>query len=372
MTASAPDDHDDGPVRPGVLPDEDAAPDDAPAGAPAGARGWVEGVAGTWVPLDDPAVRPGEAAARGATWLTVVDVADVADALAAVGTDVRTVETVRASTVQAEAPLPTTEHPRLRARAERLPGGGLLLTAPTLTWVDTSWDVRTGRVVVVVRDDVVVTAEDGDAGVVSATVDRLTHGRRASGEHGVRAVLAAVLLTLAGRGAELELAVGDAVGDVERLVLSERPAADALDRLYALKREIAEARRALAPLGTHLGELVEEVLDGDAAHRQPDWLRRVQVAVDRADRHLQAHDSLLGDMLAVHLAQVSVRQNEDMRKISAWAAIVAVPTLVAGVYGMNFRHMPELAWPLGYPVAVGGMAVLCVLLWGLFRRSGWL
>ena len=77
-------------------------------------------------------------------------------------------------------------------------------------------------------------------------------------------------------------------------------------------------------------------------------------------------------MLSAHLSQVSVRQNEDVRKISSWAAIAAAPTLVASIYGMNFEHMPELDWTYGYPLALGAMALICGSLYALFRRSGWL
>ena len=77
-------------------------------------------------------------------------------------------------------------------------------------------------------------------------------------------------------------------------------------------------------------------------------------------------------MLEANLTRVSVRQNEDMRKISAWVAIAAVPTMVAGIYGMNFEHMPELGYVAGYPVVVGLMAAVCLTMYRAFRRSGWL
>jgi magnesium transporter len=67
-----------------------------------------------------------------------------------------------------------------------------------------------------------------------------------------------------------------------------------------------------------------------------------------------------------------VRQNEDVRKISAWAAVIAVPTMIAGIYGMNFEHMPELGWRFGYPLALGVILVVCVSLYLYFRRVGWL
>jgi magnesium transporter len=77
-------------------------------------------------------------------------------------------------------------------------------------------------------------------------------------------------------------------------------------------------------------------------------------------------------MLQAYLTEVSVRQNDDMRRISAWVAIWAVPTLLAGIYGMNFRHLPELEWRFGYPLVLATMAVICVVLYRAFRRSGWL
>ena len=82
---------------------------------------------------------------------------------------------------------------------------------------------------------------------------------------------------------------------------------------------------------------------------------------------------LLSGILQAHLAQVGLRQNEDMRKISAWVAIVAVPTLIAGIYGMNFDNMPELHWRFGYPLALGADGrSICAALYRAFKRSGWL
>ena len=77
-------------------------------------------------------------------------------------------------------------------------------------------------------------------------------------------------------------------------------------------------------------------------------------------------------MLEANLTRVSVRQNEDMRKISAWVAIAAVPTMIAGIYGMNFEHMPELNWTVGYPGVLAFMALVCGFMYLQFRRSGWL
>ena len=81
---------------------------------------------------------------------------------------------------------------------------------------------------------------------------------------------------------------------------------------------------------------------------------------------------LLSGSLQANLAQVAVRQNEDVRRISAWVAIIAVPTAIAGIYGMNFEHMPELKWELGYPAALLLMGTICTMLYRGFKRAGWL
>ena len=94
----------------------------------------------------------------------------------------------------------------------------------------------------------------------------------------------------------------------------------------------------------------------------------LQHLVDGAD----ALGNLLANALQAYLAEVSVRQNTDMRRISAWAAIWAVPTLLAGIYGMNFRHMPELSWRFGYPLVLVVMVAICLGLYRAFRHYGWL
>jgi magnesium transporter len=92
----------------------------------------------------------------------------------------------------------------------------------------------------------------------------------------------------------------------------------------------------------------------------------------RVNEQIDGYRDLLTSILSANLTQVGVRQNEDMRKISAWVAIVAVPTLIAGIYGMNFDNMPELRWSFGYPLAIGVMLVICTSLYRYFRHSGWL
>jgi magnesium transporter len=102
------------------------------------------------------------------------------------------------------------------------------------------------------------------------------------------------------------------------------------------------------------------------------YFRDVNDHLVRVHEQLESFRDLLTGVLQANLAQVTVRQNEDLRKISAWVAIVAVPTMIAAIYGMNFDHMPELEWSFGYPLAIAVMLVLCGGLYRYFKRVGWL
>lgn len=261
------------------------------------------------------------------------------------------------------------DHP-LRARLDRSPDGEIVLTVPTLSYVERTRDVHTGALVSVVGNGVVLMCELGDADVVGRALEKLTGGFPVPDE-GVHQVLAAVLMSLVAEASDVEVGLGDAVAEVERAVFSSSRRSP-VEEIYDLKREIAEARRALSPVTTVLPELVAEAEEADHRRHSQPWLQRLTAWVERLDKHLDGYDDLLTDMLSAHLSQVSVRQNEDVRKISSWAAIAAAPTLVASIYGMNFEHMPELDWTYGYPLALGAMALICGSLYALFRRSGWL
>jgi magnesium transporter len=149
-------------------------------------------------------------------------------------------------------------------------------------------------------------------------------------------------------------------------------------RIYTLKREIAEFRRAVMPLVAPLEQLVDgrvPTVSDSTAH----FFRDVHDHLMRVVDTIEGYDRLLFDVLQANLArltlrqsEISIRQNEDMRKISAWAAIGLLPTAVAGIYGMNFRHMPELHWRFGYFLVVGLIAIACLALYRNFRRKGWL
>jgi magnesium transporter len=145
-----------------------------------------------------------------------------------------------------------------------------------------------------------------------------------------------------------------------------------------LKREVIEFHQAAAPLTEPLDRLVRGQVP--LLHQDlPEYFRDVQDHLIRVVDQVNGFRDLLTSVLQANLTQVALRQNEvgmrqnaDMRKISAWVAIVAVPTMIAGIYGMNFEHMPELRWVLGYPLALLAMVLACAALYRAFRRNGWL
>lgn len=338
----------------------------------------------TYTDVDDEWRRVDHLPTTGAVWVVARD-----------GDAVR--ELAQAHRLSSQALRVLEEHPvapssdeesgrHLRGRVDRLTDGELVLSVSTVSYVEQTRDVRTGLLLCVLTDDLLITCERGEADVLTLAADRLCDGPLVP-DSGVRQVLAAILLTLVNRASDVEADLGDAVADLEQLVVTPGSAVGAdrpngqgpLRAVYALKREIAEARRALGPMTSALPELeaqtrVQLAKDrGRSGHAAtPEWMHHVRERADRVDSHLESHDALLDAMLSVYLSNVSVRQNEDMRKISAWAAMITVATLIAGIYGMNFRHMPELAWPYGYPFALVLMAGACLLLFRAFRRSGWL
>jgi magnesium transporter len=134
---------------------------------------------------------------------------------------------------------------------------------------------------------------------------------------------------------------------------------------------VLSMHRATAPLI----EPLKRLSHGDVPHVHEDiteYFRDVYDHVARANDSVDGMREMLNGILDANTAQVSVRQNEDMRKISAWVGILAVPTGIAGIYGMNFDHMPELRWTFGYPAALLLILTTCLVLHRLFKRAGWL
>jgi len=144
------------------------------------------------------------------------------------------------------------------------------------------------------------------------------------------------------------------------------------ERIYKLKRELLEFRRAVTPLLQPMQRLSARQTGLPLDPRTGDYFRDVHDHVTRDSERIAAFDELLSGVLQANLAQLTVRDNQDLRRISAWVAIIAVPTMIFAIYGMNFEQMPELKWRFGYPLVLLTTLAICGALYRRFRRSGWL
>jgi magnesium transporter len=245
----------------------------------------------------------------------------------------------------------------------------LFVLLKVLHWVDITSDVETGQVACFVGPGYAITMRQGTPSDVDAVAARLSEHPELAAT-GPLAVFWAVS-DLAARG---YLEVGDAiqsdVEEIEQHVFSDQPS-QAANRIYLLNRENIEMRRAVQPL---LPEAMRLAHNPSRLVPEPlrPYLQDVGDNILRAGDMVDGFDSTLMTMLMASTARQDLLQNRDMRKISAWAAIIAVPTAIAGIYGMNFDDMPELHWAFGYPLVVVVMLVICLLLYRGFKRSGWL
>ena len=160
------------------------------------------------------------------------------------------------------------------------------------------------------------------------------------------------------------------ISEVEQEVFSDQNA-DVTQRIYFLRREVVEFHRAVQPLIAPLESLEKGIVVEVDEHLRR-FFRDVADHAQRVDEQLQDQRELLTAALDSNLALITLRQNEVVRAISAWAAIIALPTFIASIYGMNFEDMPELGWGLGYPFALGLMAVAVIFIYRFFKRIKWL
>ena len=182
-----------------------------------------------------------------------------------------------------------------------------------------------------------------------------------------RDLLVAVIEQVHDIDTEALSAIEERVDDCELEVLGASGTGTSAQSIYHLEHELLTLRRAVSPMVVVMDRLGRKGQDVDRL-QLAEWRERF----DRIVSQMEDVDNLLTSVLSVNLTLVSVRQNEDMRKIAAWGAIGIAPTAMAGIWGMNFRHMPELAWSIGYPVAIASIVAVCVTLYMFFRRSGWL
>ncbi len=255
-----------------------------------------------------------------------------------------------------------------RAKIERY-DQTVFVVLKTLRYLESTSDIETGELMLFLGDRFVVTVRRGEA----SPLTRVRQGLEADPDRmaaGASAVLHAVVDAVVDTYTEIDVEVQRDLDEIEEAVFAGTARVDT-SSIYRLKREVLEFKRAAVPLERPLA-----AMHGD---RSPVTdvetrllFRDVSDHLLRVIDHIESYDRLLTDVLSAHLAQISVQQNDDMRRISAWVAIVAVPTMLAGIWGMNFDHMPELHWAYGYVFALGLMGLLGYVLYRMLRRAGWL
>ncbi|OAH11181.1 magnesium/cobalt transporter CorA [Streptomyces jeddahensis] len=239
--------------------------------------------------------------------------------------------------------------------------------------------VSSGEVMLFLGDSFVVSVRHSEGAPLGAVRQRL-EAEPDLLKQGPTAVLYAVADAIVDHYLEVAAELQTDLEELETEVFSPERSASrhTASRIYAFKRQVLEFRRSTGPLALPMARLAGAGAGpysaavpfvSDAA--QP-FFRDVSDHLTRVNESVEGLDRLVSDILSAHLAQMSVRQNDDMRKISSWAAMAAVPTMIAGIYGMNFEHMPELTWTWSYPAVILLMAALEIGLYRLFKNRGWL
>ncbi|GAA4826218.1 magnesium/cobalt transporter CorA [Nocardioides caeni] len=246
---------------------------------------------------------------------------------------------------------------------------GLFLVLKTLWYVDEDDAVETGEINLFIGAHFVITVRHGRGSPLKDARHALEQ-KQAVLDHGPSAVVYAVCDAVVDGYTDVVAELQTDVDEVEESVFSDRRTNDG-DRIYVLKRELAEVRRAVLPLREPMRRFATGAVDLIEEEASP-FFRDVSDHLAQAAEELDSLDGLLSTAFDAHLSRIAVQQNDDMRKISAGAALVVVPTLIAGIYGMNFTHMPELDWTLGYPMSLLLMAGTVSGLFWFFKRSGWL
>ncbi|MGH9014208.1 MAG: magnesium/cobalt transporter CorA [Acidimicrobiia bacterium] len=247
-------------------------------------------------------------------------------------------------------------------------GESVLAVLKTARYIDETESVEIGEIAMFVGRSFIVVVRHGQASpldVVRRRVERRPDLLRC----GPGAVAHAIVDKVVDDYLPVMTGLGNDIQEVEFEVFSEAEE-NPVERIYKLKREVLELHQATVPLVQPLEQLAHGSYSVHADLTE--YFRDVHDHLLRVVEQITTDRDLLTSVLEANLTRVSVRQNEDMRKISAWVAIAAVPTAIAGIYGMNFEHMPELTWTIGYPSVLAFMLVVCGFMYRQFRRSGWL
>ena len=244
----------------------------------------------------------------------------------------------------------------------------LFVVLKTARYANAEEQLEVGEILIFLGDGFIITVRHGEAGLHDVR-ERL-EGRPELLSRGPSAALHAIMDRVVDDYAP---ALADLENDVEEVEVDvfSPGRSSPVRRIFMLKREVLEFIRATAPLV----EPVDRLARGHYEQVHPEvrtYFRDVADHIVRIHEQLEGLREVLTSILTANLTQVSVQQNEDVRKISAWVAILAVPTMIAGIYGMNFEDMPELKWAFGYPLVMAVMAAICLSLYRYFKRAGWL
>jgi len=248
-------------------------------------------------------------------------------------------------------------------------GDMVFIVLKTARYVDPTEVIKLGEILIFLGHDYVITVRHGEASEL-AGVRRGLEDQPELLKHGPGAVLHAIVDRVVDDYMPAIAGLGEDIDEVEDQVFSGART-NAAERIYKLKREVLQFEHGVGPLV----DPVDRLARGKYSVIHPEvrtYFRDVNDHLLRAHDQLEGYRDLLTSILQANLTQVGVRQNEDMRKISAYVAMAAVPTLIAGIYGMNFEHMPELTWEAGYPMALVLMAGIVGFLFWRFKRAGWL
>jgi len=254
-----------------------------------------------------------------------------------------------------------------RPKLERY-GETLFVVLKPARYVDESETVEFGEIHVFVGPGFVVTVRHGEASALDEVRRRL-EGDPELLRRGPSAVLYTIMDRIVDDYTPVVEGLENDIQEIETEVFGGNPGVSR--RTYKLSREVIEFQRATGPLAGVLGSLLEdEGLEIDPEVRT--YLRDVQDHALRIIEKVEGFRELLNNILSVNHTLVGIRQNDEVKKISGWAAILFAPTLVAGIYGMNFEYMPELNWVFGYPFALALMLVVALVLYLVFKTRGWL